>query len=179
MKIVSAAAWLFLLLCAGCATQTAAPQKNAAPPQNFSGASPLEWSQRLADSELARRGDSLAWQPGGKAKWDYTAGLFTLSLLKLNEQIPTPRYVEFAKTAIGSFISDDGAIQTYNRNEFQLDALNPGKTALALWQLTHDRRYKNAAMVLRFQLISQPRTDAGGFWHKQRYTNQMWLDGIY
>lgn len=164
--------WLFVLFCAGCAT-------HSAPPQKISGATPLEWSQRLADSEIARRGDSLAWQPGGKAKWDYTAGLFTLSLLKLNGQIPTPRYVEFAEAAIGSFISDAGAIQTYNRNEFQLDALNPGKTALALWQLTHEPRYKNAAFVLRFQLVSQPRTGDGGFWHKQRYTNQMWLDGIY
>jgi unsaturated rhamnogalacturonyl hydrolase len=29
------------------------------------------------------------------------------------------------------------------------------------------------------QLYNQPRTFDGGFWHKQRYTNQMWLDGIY
>ncbi len=29
------------------------------------------------------------------------------------------------------------------------------------------------------QLDDQPRTFDGGFWHKLRYTNQMWLDGIY
>ena len=74
--------WLLALLlsCASCAT-TAAPQK-------ISGATPLEWSVRLADSEMVRRGDSLVWKPDGKAKWDYTAGLFTLSLLKLNERTP-------------------------------------------------------------------------------------------
>jgi rhamnogalacturonyl hydrolase YesR len=32
---------------------------------------------------------------------------------------------------------------------------------------------------LRRQLDSQPRTSAGGFWHKQRYPNHMWLDGLY
>jgi unsaturated rhamnogalacturonyl hydrolase len=160
-----------LLFCASCAT-TVAPQK-------FSGATPLEWSVRLADSEIARRGDSLAWKPDGKAKWDYTAGLFTLALLKLNEQTHDARYKTFAQEAIGSFISPGGQIQTYNRNEFQLDALNPGKTALALWQLTHEHRYKDAAFILQFQLVSQPRTFDGGFWHKLRYTNQMWLDGIY
>ncbi len=158
MKSLVIAGVLSILLCAGCATQPGAPQKSSAPPKQFSGATPLEWSQRLADSEIARRGDSLAWQPGGKAKWDYTAGLFTLSLLKLNEQIPTPRYVEFAKQTIGSFISDNGQIQTYNRGEFQLDALNPGKTALALWNLTGEPRYQKAAAILRFQLNSQPRT---------------------
>ena len=45
------------------------------------GATPLQWSERMADSEVARRGDTLAWKEGGKAKWDYTAGLFTLSRL--------------------------------------------------------------------------------------------------
>ena len=28
-------------------------------------------------------------------------------------------------------------------------------------------------------LMHQPRTPSGGFWHKQRYPNQMWLDGLY
>jgi len=145
----------------------------------YSGATPLEWSCRLADSEMARRGDSLAWTPAGKAKWDYTAGLFTLSLLKLNERVPNPQYVEFTKRAIGSFINERGEIQTYKPGEYQLDAVNPGKTVLALWQLTHEERYRLAADSLRHQLAGQPRTPDGGFWHKERYTNQMWLDGVF
>ena len=106
IKFVRAGAGVFLAaLCAACAT-TAAPHQ-------FSGATALAWSQRLADSEMARRGDSLAWTPGGKAKWDYTAGLFTLSLLKLNEvSVPDARFVEFRRrNAIGSFIEPDGNIQ--------------------------------------------------------------------
>src|SRR4051812_15732525 len=96
---------------------------------NFNGATPLQWSVRMADSEIARLGDGLAWKEGSKAKWDYTAGLFTLSLLKLNEVVPNPMYVDFSKSAIGSFISPDGKIQGYKPDEYQLDALNPGKTA--------------------------------------------------
>ena len=42
------------------------------------GATPLQWSVRMADSEIARRGDSLVWKQGGQAKWDYTVSLFTL-----------------------------------------------------------------------------------------------------
>ena len=151
------------------------------PVREFAGKTPLQWSVRMADSQIARLGNKLVWKDGGSAKWDYTAGLFTLSLLKLNEKVPDPRYVKFAENAIGSFISPDGKIQTYNRNEYQLDALNPGKTALVLWELKldHDGRYFNAVRNLASQLESQPRTPDGGFWHKQRYTNQMWLDGIY
>jgi unsaturated rhamnogalacturonyl hydrolase len=160
------------LFCVSCATQ-------AAPARKFDGATPLQWSVRLADSEIARRGDSLVWKPGGTAKWDYTAGLFTLSLLKLDAQVHDPRYVKFAENAIGSFITTNGDIQVYKPAEYQLDAINPGKTVLALWQITHDERYQKAAALLRQQLDTQPRTSDGGFWHKQRYTNQMWLDGLY
>ena len=163
------------LLPVACATHGAVAKK-------YSGATPLEWSQRLAASEMNRRSNSLAWTSGGKAKWDYTAGLFTLSLLKLNEQIPTPRYVEFTKQAIGSFISADGKIETYKPEEFQLDALNPGKTVLEIFMTVTnpaEPRYFYTCVNLGKQLNDQPRTFDGGFWHKQRYTNQMWLDGIY
>ncbi len=166
----SAALFSMAVLCASCATQPGAPM-------SFYGATPRQWSARLASSEMVRRGDSLDWQPGGKAKWDYTAGLFTLALLKLNPQ--DPRTLAFAENAIGSFLSTNGAIQTYRPEEYQLDALNPGKTVLALGRLTRDPRYPQAAALLRRQLDTQPRTQGGGFWHKQRYTQQMWLDGLY
>ncbi len=148
-------------------------------PREFGGAAPLEWSVRMAQSEMARRGDNLAWREGGRAKWDYTAGLFTLSLLKLDQRVPDPRYLEFAKTAIGSFITPDGGIRGYKVEDYNIDKINPGKTVLALWKLTNEERYRKCAELLRRQLDTHPRTSEGGFWHKQRYPHQMWLDGIY
>jgi unsaturated rhamnogalacturonyl hydrolase len=145
----------------------------------FAGSTPFQWSVRMADSEMARRGDSLAWKEGGTAKWDYTTGLFTLSLLKLHERVDDPRYVAFAENAIGSFISTNGAIHGYKFEDYSLDNIDPGRTALDLYQLTKDERYKKAADILRKQLDLQPRTADGGFWHKQRYPHQMWLDGLY
>ena len=100
-----AAALLALPLLPACRTV-----ESRSAPAAFDGATPLQWSVRLADSEIARRDDKLAWRTGGKAKWDYTAGLFTLSLLKLNCAVPTPGYVTFTTNAIGSFITDDGDI---------------------------------------------------------------------
>lgn len=169
-----AAALLALPLLPACRTV-----ESRSAPAAFDGATPLQWSVRLADSEIARRDDKLAWRAGGKAKWDYTAGLFTLSLLKLNRAVPTPGYVTFTTNAIGSFITDDGDIRGYKPGEYQLDAVNPGKTVLALWQLTREPRYRKCAATLRLQLTTQPRTREGGFWHKERYPEQMWLDGLY
>ena len=143
------------------------------------GKSPLQWSVSMADSQTTRLGNKLAWSEGGAANWDYTAGLFTVSLLKLNERANDPARLRFVTNAIGTFISADGHIQKYKAGEYQLDAINPGKTVLALWQITQEERYKKAAELLRKQLDIQPRTSDGGFWHKQRYTNQMWLDGVF
>jgi unsaturated rhamnogalacturonyl hydrolase len=148
-------------------------------PGEFGGVQPLEWSVRMADSEIGRRGDGLAWKEGGRAKWDYTAGLFTLSLLRLHARVPNPTYVEFSKTAIGSFILLDGQIRGYKLEDYNLDNINPGKTVLALYRLTREERYQKAAALLRKQLDTHPRTSEGGFWHKQRYPHQMWLDGLY
>jgi unsaturated rhamnogalacturonyl hydrolase len=150
-----------------------------AQPEKFSGAAPLEWSQRMANSEITRRGDSLSWKPDGKTKWDYTTGLFTFALLQLNEQTNDPRYLNFAEAAIGSFITPDGKINGYKPEDESLDNIAPGRTVLALWQITHEERYREAAALLRQQLVTQPRTGDGGFWHKKRYPNEMWLDGLY
>ena len=107
-----------------------------APPREFSGATPLQWSLRMADSEIARRGGSLIHQEDGSAKWDYTVGLFTLSLVRLGEQVNEPRYWKYADSVIGSFIAPDGRILGYREGDYNLDNLNSGKTVLALYRLT-------------------------------------------
>jgi unsaturated rhamnogalacturonyl hydrolase len=147
--------------------------------REFAGATPLQWSARMADSEIGRRGESLIYQEGGRAKWDYSVGLFTLSLIRLGETLNEPRYGKFAGSVIGSFITADGQIHGYRAEDYNLDSINSGRTALALYALTKEERYRRAAALLRKQFETQPRTSEGGFWHKQRYPRQMWLDGLY
>jgi unsaturated rhamnogalacturonyl hydrolase len=57
--------------------------------------------------------------------------------------------------------------------------VNSGKFLFDLYENTKELRYLKAIGHLREQLKTQPRTSEGGFWHKQRYPNQMWLDGLY
>ena len=82
--------WLVLLVSFLTMLCSSAQSAEAPAVSEFKGSTPLEWSVRMADSETSRLGDKRAWRPGRSVKWDYTAGLFTLSLLKLNEKIPTP-----------------------------------------------------------------------------------------
>ena len=69
---------LFMILCVGVVSSSCRHTDEAS---LFKGVSPLEWSVRLADSQIKREGDGLQWRETGRKKWDYAAGLFALSLL--------------------------------------------------------------------------------------------------
>src|SRR5690606_2646719 len=59
-------AFLALLAAGSTFSVSAAPTT----PQTFRDATPLEWSKRMADSEMARRGDSMFYQGAPRARWD-------------------------------------------------------------------------------------------------------------
>ena len=47
------------------------------------------------------------------------------------------------------------------------------------YEKTGDEKWKTAADIFKHQLDTHPRTAQQQFWHKKRYFNQGWLDGIY
>ena len=89
------------------------------------------------------------------------------------------RYFNYVKASIDQLVETDGSIPTWKPEENQLDNILLGRQLLLLYGVTQDKRYLKAATLLFGQLVHQPRTPSGGFWHKQRYPNQMWLDGLY
>lgn len=70
-------------------------------------------------------------------------------------------------------------VLTYRRRKYNLDHLCPGRALFELYDRTGDVRYKMALDTLYAQLQAQPRNADGGFWHKEVYPHQMWLDGLY
>jgi unsaturated rhamnogalacturonyl hydrolase len=89
------------------------------------------------------------------------------------------QYFDFIKHSMDKFVQPDGSIRTYNLSDHNLDFILCGRNVLMLYQQTHEDKYLKAVQTLREQLRTQPRTFDGGFWHKKRYPNQMWLDGLY
>lgn len=140
---------------------------------------PIECSKRLAVSEMHRRGKSLFKDGGPKARWEYTSGLFAHSLVELGKATGDESFTRYAFDLTSSFIGEDGSIATYKMEDYNIDMLPPGRVALQAWESTKAPRFKKAAETLRDQLRKHPRTSDGGFWHKQRYPWQMWLDGLY
>jgi len=48
-----------------------------------------------------------------------------------------------------------------------------------LYRMTGKEKYRKAISLLHEQLLKQPRTSTGNFWHKKIYPEQIWLDGLY
>lgn len=139
----------------------------------------LKWSERTALTILNKYPQ--AWQLDGneKPKWDYKMGFVLSGFEKLYQKTNNKKYLNYIKDYVDGMIDSTGNIKKYDIKEYNIDYLNPGKLLFNLYDLTKDSRYLQIIGKLRNQLETQPRTASGGFWHKQIYPNQMWIDGLY
>lgn len=111
--------------------------------------------------------------------WNYIDGCMVKALLTLYDITDDSRYLNFADEFIDYFVQEDGSIKYYDPEEYNLDNINAGKTLYRLYELTNKEKYRKAMDTIYSQIIHQPRTKEGNFWHKQIYPNQIWLDGLY
>jgi len=112
-------------------------------------------------------------------KWNYETATLMAGLQSVWMNSADPVYYQFIKSKVDAWVEADGSIKTYKAEENQLDHILLGRQLLMLYRVTLDKKYALAAQKLHDQLKQQPRNPSGGFWHKQRYPNQMWLDGLY
>lgn len=139
------------------------------------------YSQQMAESVLTWHKDSIAVKEGKPAGWDYEQGLILKALGRVWARTGDGSYFEYIRKDIDRFVSKDGNIRTYKYDDFNLDNINTGRILLTLAQQSQPdkEKYKKAADLLWKQIENQPKTNEGGYWHKKRYPNQMWLDGLF
>ena len=132
----------------------------------------LPWSQRIATSALAR-------YDMAQSRWHYKHGLLFKGVYHLWQKTGNGRYLQNVAAYVDHYVTPDGNIRTYRQDEYNIDQINAGKLLFPMYRETGEPRYRQAIDKLREQLRHHPRTNEGGFWHKQIYPYQMWLDGIY
>lgn len=130
------------------------------------------WSARMADTMIARHTPDLA-------QWHYDYGLVLMAIEHVWRATGDVRYWNHVKQIMEQFVTSAGAIRTYRLEEYNIDQINQGRVLFPLYRATGHERYRRAAELLRSQLATHPRTESGGFWHKQIYPYQIWLDGVY
>ncbi|WP_158797501.1 glycoside hydrolase family 88 protein [Pedobacter sp. L105] len=113
------------------------------------------------------------------AKWTYDEGVILEGMEAFWMRTGNGDYFKYIQKSIDPLIAEDGTIITYSAKAQSLDNIKTGRSLLTLYKVTGQMKYFKAATLLWEQLQQQPRTSEGGFWHKQIYPDQMWLDGLY
>ena len=124
----------------------------------------------LADCLIAREGLL-------NHQWSYDYGVVWRGMEMLYALTGQDQYLAYIYDALDGMIAEDGQIAGYSLRDQNLDYLCNGRALICLWRETRQERFLRAIRLLRSQLDTQPRTSDGGFWHKQVYPYQMWLDG--
>jgi len=146
----------------------------------------LPWAQRMADSIIARQPKGTMLEARGQGempKWSYSAAFCVRAVAEVGagKGAAGEKYVKYAQDYMDAFINDAGALDKryYQARGHRLDDIAPGQLILLLAAQTKSPKYTTAALELAEQLKTQPRVAEGGFWHKDIYPHQMWLDGIF
>lgn len=137
----------------------------------------IKWSIKMADAVMQRY-DTLAYYNGRtRAGWSYDVSLLGAAIDKLGSI--DPKYSAYLKTFIDMQLDDSGNVARYDMSKYNIDLIRPATCLFILYKETGDEKYKRAIPQFVTQMENHPKTKAGGFWHKKRYTSQMWLDGIF
>lgn len=112
-------------------------------------------------------------------KWNYEDGCILTAAIQLYEATGKERFRDFILEYMDSYVTEEGEILHYKMEDFNLDNIAPGRAVIFAYEQTGEERYRRAMERLMTQLVGQPRIQAGNFWHKKIYPNQVWLDGLF
>ncbi|MGM9548333.1 MAG: glycoside hydrolase family 105 protein [Faecousia sp.] len=111
--------------------------------------------------------------------WNYIDGCMMIALLNMYRITGQKRYYDFAEHFLDYYVFEDGSIRGYKEEDYNLDNICEGRVLFDVYAMSGKEKYRRAMETLHGQLLRQPRTCEGNFWHKAIYPNQVWLDGLY
>lgn len=135
----------------------------------------------MADSEMRRFPE--AWQIDWAKRpvFGYCQGVVALAMLKTWKATGDEKYYRYVEQYADTMVRNDGSILNYDyvNGPRNVDMINTGKILFDIYDRTQNPKYKKAIDMLYDAMMDHPRNSLGGFWHKERYPWQMWLDGVY
>nr|WP_311198887.1 glycoside hydrolase family 88 protein [Paenibacillus sp. YPD9-1] len=135
--------------------------------------SPIEWAEAACNSIMATY-TAMELPPAGR--WHYHQGVFLCGMEMLASRLQSDRYASYIQEYVDGLVDEQGNLY-FARDE--LDSIQAGLLLFELDRKTGNPKYKAAAGKLRSLLNTLNLTSEGGYWHKDKYPYQMWLDGLY
>jgi unsaturated rhamnogalacturonyl hydrolase len=135
-----------------------------------------KWSIKMANTILTTS-DSLIYYVDRNPKWAYDVAFLGMAIDRLG--VTDIKYSKYMEDWVNHFVRSDGSVIDYQLQEYNLDRIFPGRNVITIYERNPEPRYKLALDSFIEQLKTQPKTNSGGYWHKNIYPWQMWLDGIF
>ncbi|WP_223285344.1 glycoside hydrolase family 105 protein [Paenibacillus sp. PL91] len=158
---------------------------------------PIGWARAACDSLMSAY---LPEELPPAGRWHYHQGVFLCGMELLWRAERDDRYDAYIKRYVDKLVDD------YGNFDFARDELDAIQAGLLLFRLDersgltghaggnekgiangdkgsnkygNKSKYRAAADKLRSLFDTLHRTSEGGFWHKDKYAYNMWLDGLY
>lgn len=141
--------------------------------QAQSALSPIELATKACQSIMETYSPEQL-PPAGR--WHYHQGVFLVGLSQLWKFNGDAKFLNYIKGYVDHLVDSNGNL-LLERGE--LDSVQAGLLLMELDAAFSEYRYRAAADKLLRLLSTLNRTTEGGYWHKDRYPYQMWLDGLY
>lgn len=114
-----------------------------------------------------------------KGRWSYVMGIELEGMLDTYKAHGGEAIKSYLLRYPQQMISNDGKTTGYDYDEFNLDNVRTAHFIFRVDSLAPRHGVSLALKEYFRQLINQPRTDEGVYWHKKIYHDQVWLDGIF
>ena len=109
--------------------------------------------------------------------FEYNHGIVLRGIEQVFRRTGDARYLAYIKKYVDENVNDSGVVNIAATHSF--DIIQPSVLLPFLYQQTGLAKYQTAADNIRARYDTIPRNADKGFWHKDIYPNQMWLDSIY
>ncbi len=112
-----------------------------------------------------------------KGSFHYHAGVFLSGMMGIYATSGEEKYFDYMKSWVDSIIIEDGVIRKFAKGS--LDDYMAGILLFPIYERTGEQKYLSALQLFMGNIRNWLKNEKGGFWHKEWYPNQMWLDGLY
>ncbi|KAH8174762.1 glycosyl hydrolase family 88 domain-containing protein [Sarocladium implicatum] len=127
-------------------------------------------SVNIIESTMAR------FTPSTLGRWEYFVSLYLMGQYVVYKRTGEERYFTYIQDWADRWFDEDG---NFTVSIGKLDDMQAGNVMLILWHETGDKKYAQAARVIRDAIDPYPRTSDGGLWHGTSLRGQLWADGTF
>jgi len=135
----------------------------------------LDYARLACDTQMSKENDEMMFSY--TRGFSYHNGVFLSGMQRVYKLTGENKYFDYIKKWVDVFIDEDGNLHKARMG--QLDDLQSASLLFDLYKETKDERYKKVLDMVAPLYKKWDTNEFGGFYHKDIFPNQMWLDSLY